>query len=75
MTCIEYLCVDINNVDFILKFNKSCLESFRDGHHPWPSLYRPELDVTNELDLKLTNRFQQLIGVLIWSIELGRIKL
>lgn len=35
--------------------------------------YRPELDVTNELDAKRANYFQGLIGVLRWICELGRV--
>ena len=31
------------------------------------------MDVTDELYEELTNRFKQLIGVIRWSIELGRI--
>ena len=35
--------------------------------------FRPELDVTEEMGEELTNRYQQLIGVLRWSTELRRI--
>ena len=31
------------------------------------------MDVTPVLDEERTNRFQQLIGILIWAIELGRV--
>ena len=75
MTCIEYLRRDINNVDSILKVNKAALKFFGDGYHPYPSSYRPILDVTNELDGELTNRFQKIIRVLSWPIELGRIQI
>jgi hypothetical protein len=40
---------------------------------PLSSLYRPELDATNELDDRRANYFQGLIGVLRWIVELGRI--
>jgi len=40
---------------------------------PFPSGYRPELDVTKELDETMASRFMQLIGILRWAIELGRI--
>jgi hypothetical protein len=33
--------------------------------------YRPELDVTNELDSELSSRYSQLIGILRWMVELG----
>ena len=31
------------------------------------------MDVTNELDEEFINRFQSIIGVISWSIELGKI--
>jgi hypothetical protein len=41
--------------------------------NPFPSNYRPEIDVTDELASTLATRFMQLIGILRWAIELGRI--
>ena len=43
------------------------------GHSSYSSRFSPELYVTEELVDELTNRYQKLIGVLRWSIELGRI--
>jgi len=40
---------------------------------PFPHQYRPELDVTKELDADRSSRFRQMIGILRWAIELGRI--
>jgi hypothetical protein len=40
---------------------------------PFMSGYRPELDVTDELDGKLALLYSQLIGILWWMVELGRI--
>ena len=40
---------------------------------PLPSGYKPELDVTDECDPQMASRYQQLIGVLRWAVELGRI--
>ena len=37
------------------------------------SSYRPELDMTDECDDDGASRFSQLIGVLRWAVELGRI--
>ena len=64
MTCVEYLCVSINHVDSILEGNKADLESFGYVYCPYPSSYRPELDVAYELDEGFISIFQQLIGVL-----------
>ncbi|KAL7545123.1 hypothetical protein ACHAWF_008481 [Thalassiosira exigua] len=41
--------------------------------HPTPSGYKPELDTTEECDAKHHSQFQQLIGILRWAVELGRI--
>jgi Reverse transcriptase (RNA-dependent DNA polymerase) len=35
--------------------------------------YRPELDVTPVLGTKLASRYQQLIGILRWAVELGQV--
>ena len=40
---------------------------------PLSNEYRPELDVTPELDARRANYYQGLIGVLRWIVELGRI--
>lgn len=40
---------------------------------PFPSDYRPELDVSAELNDSDANYYQSLIGILRWSVELGRI--
>ena len=43
------------------------------ARNPFPSGYKPELDVTPELNDELGSRFLQLIGVLRWANELGRL--
>ena len=35
--------------------------------------YRPEIDISEELGDKLATQYQQMIGILRWSVELGRI--
>ena len=35
--------------------------------------YRPELDVSRELNEKLAQRYQQMIGILRWAVERGLI--
>ena len=35
--------------------------------------YKPELDTSPELNMEMASRYQTLIGVLRWTIELGRI--
>ena len=73
MNCVDYLKGAIENVNNMLQEADSALKNCGDGKRPYPSSYRPEIDVTPELNDDLGNRFQQLIGILRWSIELGRI--
>ena len=73
MPCVEYLRGAIKNVGLIVEGNKAALKYFSYGHRPYSSSQSPELDVTNELYTESINRFQQIIGFIRWSIELGRI--
>ncbi|KAI2509503.1 Reverse transcriptase (RNA-dependent DNA polymerase) [Fragilaria crotonensis] len=43
------------------------------ARNPFPSGYKPELDLTPKLNNKMGSRFLQLIGILRWAIELGRL--
>lgn len=49
------------------------LRSGKYTDRPMAKTYRPELDVTPVLGSELANRYQQLIGILRWAIELGRV--
>jgi len=40
---------------------------------PYPRDYRPETDITPELSDEGASRYLQLIGILRWAVELGRI--
>ena len=40
---------------------------------PIPSTYRPEVDVTRELNAHVASRYSQLNGILRWAIEIGRL--
>ena len=40
---------------------------------PLASGYRPELDVSTELNADGLQRYQELIGILRWAVELGRV--
>ena len=51
-----------------------------DGKHlkttarvPIVSTYKPELDTSPELGPELTSRYQQMVGILRWAVELGRV--
>ena len=71
--CFDYLKSAIENVDNSLGVDTTALNNYGDGYRPYSSSFTPELNFTEELGEELTNRYQQLIGVLRWSIELGRI--
>ena len=73
MTCVDYISGAIKSVNSMLEEDKASLKMFGDGHRPYPSSYRPEIDVTGLLSDILINRYQQLIGMLRWSVELGRV--
>ena len=67
----------VNNA---IKVVENLLEEDGDGHHlkttakvPVVTSYKPELDTSEELEADLTSRFQQLIGILRWAVELGRV--
>ena len=50
--------------------------AFKSKHRhdgPLPKSYKPEIDTTPECNAELTSRYQQLIGILRWAVELGRI--
>lgn len=49
------------------------LELNKTAKAPFPTGYRPELDVSAVLEPKDANWYQQLIGILNWIVELGRI--
>ena len=45
----------------------------RKTQRPMAKEYRPELDVSPELEPRQAQRYQQLIGMLRWAVELGRV--
>jgi hypothetical protein len=71
MTSQSYVRNAVNNVREMLESEGYDLKTT--AKTPFPSNYRPELDVSDELDAELCSRYSQLIGVLRWMIELGRI--
>ena len=71
MTSEQYIKAAIANVES--KLNQSNQRLPSRCATPIQANYRPELDVTAELNLEGIRYFQELIGVLRWAIELGRI--
>ena len=73
LTCHDYLSNAIRQVQEELVQKNLALKQFGTGLRPYPANYRPEMDVTPTLDEEGTTKFQQLIGILRWAIELGRV--
>jgi len=73
LSCHDYLNNAIQQIKSELSQKDLALKQFGTGLRPYPASYRPEMDVTPTLDEEGTNKFQQLIGILRWAIELGRI--
>ena len=74
MSSEEYVKNMVKNVEKILidDGNREGLNS-RGNKTPWKTDYIPEIDVTEVLESDLTTRYQNLIGMLRWSCELGRV--
>ena len=73
MACVDYIKGAIRNVHDMLEKDKVAMKIFGDGHRLYPSSYRLEMNVSELLTDTLINRYQHLIGMLRWSIKLGRI--
>ena len=71
MSSYDYLQAAIKNIEE--KLHKSGGKLPTKAITPMSAGYKPELDVTEELDANETQYFQELIGILRWAIELGRV--
>jgi hypothetical protein len=70
----QYVKSSIQTVNDLLKEDGHELRTGkRQGKTPLPSGYRPETDISAELDSEQASWYLQLIGILRWAIELGRI--
>ena len=47
--------------------------TIRKAKTPLPTGWKPELDISEELSDSMTSRHRQLIGILRWAVELGRL--
>ena len=71
MSANDYVKNAVKNVEQTLAEEGTKLKGKAD--RPLPCDYRPEVDVSPLLSDELANRYQNLIGVLRWACELGRI--
>jgi hypothetical protein len=71
MSADKYLKEALYNVENILRQDNLALPT--KVSTPLTSNYRPELDVSPILNASQHNLYQQLVGILRWAVELGRI--
>ena len=69
----KYVSAAVANVEEYLRKRGKFLPSRRQCQSPFETHYRPELDATPELALEGHRYFQELIGILRWACEIGRI--
>ncbi|KAL7526240.1 hypothetical protein ACHAWF_001690, partial [Thalassiosira exigua] len=73
----KYVKVAVANVETMLKEEGCEFKTTSDGKasmcKPIPTGYKPELDTAEECNAEHHSRFQQLIGILRWALEFGRI--
>ena len=67
----QYVQAAVDNVETHLKRSDRTLKAKATA--PMTSNYRPETDVTPELDASEASYYMSLIGVLRWIVELGRV--
>jgi len=74
MSSKDYITSAVANVESMRKMDgEPPLKVYGDCKRPYPKDYRPEIDVSEELDAQGIHRFQELIGILRWAVELGRV--
>ena len=68
----DYVKAACANVVTMIEKDGLHLATGRQAETPYHENYRPEVDLTDEVNKQLTNRYQQLIGILRWAVELGQ---
>ena len=74
MSAEDYVLASVYNMETMLKEygNEGLSKSKKQWTSPMDKDYRPELDVSKELNGELVSCYMQLIGVLQWVVEIGR---
>ena len=73
MSSNDYVKGAIDIVKEMLAEDKRYLKTIKGNDRPMSENYRPEEDTSPELEPELASRYQQLIGMLRWACELGRV--
>jgi hypothetical protein len=71
MSAEKYVLASAKNVESVLA--KRGLRLPTKCYTPLPTDYRPELETSEELKADGLQYYQELIGVLRWAVELGRV--
>ena len=69
----KYVLNAIKTVEALLVEDGDQYTLKNNARNPFPTDYKPELDVSDELSPTLVSRFLQLIGIARWAVEIGRI--
>ena len=69
----DYVKNAVNIVKDLLAKDGRTLRTGKSAMRPTIQSYRPELDISAVLGADMSSRFQQLIGILRWAVELGRV--
>jgi hypothetical protein len=67
----QYVRASVDNVKQYMSLKG--MGELRGRKAPMMSKYRPEIDVTRELNVNEASYYQSLIGILRWIVELGRV--
>lgn len=73
MSSVKYVKNAVSTVENLLIEDGDNFHLKTTAREPLPVTYKPELDISPELNDPLTSRFRQLIGILRWAVELGRL--
>ena len=64
--------MNVQTINYLLSENDRKLKIGESPHKgPLPHGYNTKFDVTKECDAEHVSRFQQLIGILRWAVDLG----
>ena len=72
MSANDYVKSACANVVTMLEKDGLKLSTGRQAERPYHEKYRCDVDLTDEVNGQLTNRYQQLIGILRWAVKLGQ---
>ena len=67
----KYIQETVKSVEKYIHINCGGMKLAKRDNAPFPRHYAPELDISLELDLKRTNYYQSLMGVLQWMVEIS----